>query len=65
MADPSTGYRVLGYYSNDEIEDAPKGLKKIGNWEDLSNIITSKTPPDYGIDELFCSISHDRTAIEI
>ncbi len=61
MADPSTGYRVLGYYSNDEIEDAPKGLKKIGNWEDLSNIITSKTPPDYGIDELFCSISHDRT----
>lgn len=61
MADPSTGYRVLGYYCNDGIEDAPKGLKKIGNAEDLYRMISSKTPPSYRIDELFCSISHDRT----
>lgn len=61
MADPSTGYRVLGYYCNDGIEDAPKGLKKIGNAEDLYNMISSKRPPSYRIDELFCSISHDRT----
>lgn len=61
MADPSTGYRVLGYYCNDGIEDAPKGLKKIGNAEDLYKMISSKTPPSYRIDELFCSISHDRT----
>lgn len=60
-ADPSTGYRVLGYYCNDGIEDAPKGLKKIGNAEDLYRMISSKTPPSYRIDELFCSISHDRT----
>lgn len=61
MADPSTGYRVLGYYCNDGIEDAPKGLKKIGNAEDLYKRISSKTPPSYRIDELFCCISHDRT----
>lgn len=61
MVDPSTGYRVLGYYCNDGIEDAPKGLKKIGNAEDLYRMISSKTPPSYRIDELFCSISHDRT----
>lgn len=63
MADPSTGYRVLGYYCNDGIEDAPKGLKKIGNAEDLYKMISSKTPPSYRIDELFCSISHDRTEV--
>ena len=28
MSDPATGYRVLGYYSDFEIEDAPEALPR-------------------------------------
>ena len=35
MTDPATGYRVLGYYSNSVIEDAPASLPKLGSRSDF------------------------------
>lgn len=58
MMDATTGYRVLGYYSNDEIEDAPKELKKLGD-RALFRKLMAEDSPSIHCDELYCSLSHD------
>lgn len=37
--DPSTGYRVLGYYGDKEIKDAPETFKKLGDSKDFAEAI--------------------------
>lgn len=58
----SVGYRVLGYYSDQEIKDGPKALKRLGNIEDL-NAKLDKWDEDptakIGVHEIFCSLPHD------
>lgn len=58
MSDPSTGYRIIGYYSNSQIEDAPEQLEKIGSIEDFSNYMDTEEDPISKIDEIYCSLSH-------
>lgn len=58
MSDPTTGYNVLGYYSNDVIQDAPQSLKKLGSRDELIDIVTNRPEDLGGVDELFCSLSH-------
>ena len=61
--DPSAGYIVKGYYANDDIAGAPQELKKLGTMQDLNKILESKmndtiNGSSYGLDEIFCSLSH-------
>lgn len=69
--DPSTGYRVIGYFSdksNQPIakEHCPKGLKCLGTEEDLERIIENNKTfttrnKALSIDELFCCLSHSES----
>ena len=61
--DPSAGYIVKGYYADDDIAGAPQELKKLGTMQDLNKILESKMNDTingscYGLDEIFCSLSH-------
>lgn len=60
MADPATGYHVLGYYSNDEIEDAPKAFRKLGSRDDLLKIMKGEGQK-INVDDIYCSLSHDES----
>ncbi len=62
--DPATGYRVLGYYADQDIENAPAGLKRLGDMKVLDQLMSTSidngvkgNPVD--IDELFCCLSHN------
>ncbi|MBR4390134.1 MAG: undecaprenyl-phosphate glucose phosphotransferase [Prevotella sp.] len=60
MADPSTGYQVIGYYSNEKIEGASEQLSLLGSLEELDELCSNDEPPRK-IDELFCCLSHDES----
>ncbi len=62
ISDPTTGYRVAGYYSDAEIEDAPEAMKKLGNRDDFRRILTGEVQSELPIDELYCSLSHAEDA---
>ncbi len=66
MEDASAGYRVHGYYADEAIKDAPKELKMLGTMEDLKQVMSSTIDNTIegsvsGIDEVFCSLSHNRS----
>lgn len=63
ISDPSTGYRVVGYYSNDFIENAPEKLKKLGSIGDLEEYMKSAENPIGNIDEVYCSLSHSESEL--
>lgn len=56
--DAATGYRVVGYYSNSEIENAPEEFKKLGTYDEFKKIINGEQMLPKHIDELYCCISH-------
>ena len=73
IADPSTGYKVLGYFSNDRIEGAPADFKYLGTRTQLSQLIDANMNAvakngdgeididghqHVKCDELFVSLSH-------
>ena len=58
MADPATGYRVLGYYSDSEIEGAPESLPKIGSRDDFRKWMEAYPNVEKAVEELYCSLSH-------
>ena len=58
MADPATGYRVLGYYSDSEIEGAPESLPKIGSRDDFRKWMETYPEVEKAVEELYCSLSH-------
>lgn len=58
MSDPTMGHNVLGYFSNDEIEGAPECFMKLGDRNDLEQILNGEEKFDKRIDDLFCSLSH-------
>lgn len=59
MADPATGYRVLGYYSDAEIQDAPKALRKLGSRADFRSLMANYDDSEPRMEELYCSLSHN------
>ena len=62
ISDPTTGYRVVGYYSDDEIEEAPEAMVKRGNRDDFRRILSGEMTPEFPIDEIYCSLSHAEDA---
>ena len=60
--DAATGYRVAGYYANNEIQDKAKGLKYLGNIQDLNNDMKKQERLD-NTDDVFCSLSHDENEV--
>lgn len=58
MMDATTGYRVIGYYSNNTMEDAPKELKKLGTRRELVEKMKNGSL-SLQCDEIYCSLSHD------
>jgi len=75
IAEPTTGYVVKGYFSNDVIEDCPDEFVKLGSIDDLNktiesdnhNILVKKVHQKDDsfrldlIDEFFCCLSHDES----
>ena len=55
VQDPSTGYRVLGYYADNIVEECPEGLLFKGTLADLEKKITADNIPG-AADELYCSL---------
>ncbi len=74
ISDSSTGYKIAGYFADQDMENCPKAIVKLGNINDLNNQI-SQSANDRNdvdnnqgnhskwditsIDELFCCLSHD------
>ena len=58
MTDPTTGYKVVGYYSNFLIKDAPEGFTHLGSLSDLQDLI-EKNEIGEDIHDVFCCLSHD------
>ena len=54
--DPATGYRLLGYYANHDIKDAPDKLAHLGTLADFDQFIETATDQKHP-DELYCSLS--------
>ena len=60
---PSTGYRILGYYSNDTIKNCPAEFVKLGSLAQLNELIQKASPGEKRpMDEIFCCLSHDDSA---
>lgn len=59
-SNPTTGYRVAGYYSSGELGTKENGLIKLGSLEDFENIISSTSKPPFSVDEIYCSLGHSR-----
>ncbi|WP_025883378.1 undecaprenyl-phosphate glucose phosphotransferase [Segatella paludivivens] len=57
IGDPTTGYRVKGYYSDNIIASNPQILNYLGDIKALYHKMESS--PDTSIDDVFCSLSHD------
>ncbi|MBR5062833.1 MAG: exopolysaccharide biosynthesis polyprenyl glycosylphosphotransferase [Prevotella sp.] len=71
-AEPTTGYIIKGYFSNNVIEDCPPEFKKLGNIATLIDKMDSEDEEKEDtakhnnfrlslIDEMFCCLSHDDT----
>ena len=58
MADPATGYRVLGYFSDSIIENAPTTLPKLGSRDDFRKLMDDYPNCGFAFEELYCSLSH-------
>lgn len=57
IGDPTTGYRVKGYYSDKIIPNSPQTLKHLGDINTLHYNMENNHDPS--IDDAFCSLSHD------
>lgn len=84
MKDMSTGYRVIGYFADDNIAGASSNFIRLGSMNDLNNLmkdsqlvsendkkelykelikskdINSKSFQLSGLQEIFCSLSHNK-----
>ena len=66
-SEPTTGYIIKGYFSNDVIENCPPEFKKLGSIGNLNNNMDSENDGKGNssainlsqVDEIFCCLSHD------
>ncbi len=58
ISDASTGYKVLGYYSDAPIADCPSRLEHLGSLEQLKQEMEDANGRLNNVDELYCSLSH-------
>ena len=62
--DPSAGYKVLGYYADENIVRAPEGLVRKGDIKTLNKIMADSMNNAINgvqnrVQEVFCCLSHD------
>nr|MBP7473455.1 exopolysaccharide biosynthesis polyprenyl glycosylphosphotransferase [Prevotella sp.] len=57
VGDPTTGYRVKGYYSNNIIANNPQNMNYLGDIKALYYKMDNN--PDTSVDDVLCSLSHD------
>lgn len=57
-SNPARGYRIKGYYADNELKNCPKQIARLGTLDDLAAKMQSNDIK-FGIDELFCCLSHD------
>lgn len=63
MSIPTTGYRIMGYYSTGDIYDVVTDIEKLGSLDDFMNIVREDKP--CSAEEIYCSLSHDHQATVI
>ena len=74
ISDSSTGYKVVGYYADADMDNCPKEIHRLGSIRDFNTLADKYAAPSYEgeeqnnpkkelniskIDEVFCSLSHD------
>ena len=66
IEDPTTGYKVQGYFSKGNIVNCPDELENLGDLDTLEDLMNGKDTTDEALkkiidnaDEIFCSLSHD------
>ena len=74
ISDSSTGYKIAGYYANQDMDNCPEAIVKLGDIKDLNHQIELSANDENNengikgnhskwditsIDELFCCLSHD------
>lgn len=68
IEDPTTGYKVQGYFSSDQLVNCPDKLQQLGDIDLLNKLMdgdesineTLRNAID-NVDELFCCLSHDES----
>ena len=61
IADSTTGYKVLGYYSEQPIDNCPQKLKRLGDLDTLKKHMEEHEEHLSGVDELYCCMSHSKS----
>lgn len=61
LSNPSTGYRVIGYYSNGVMQDAPENIQKLGDREELRKLMNGESEDYLHVEEVYCSLSHNES----
>lgn len=59
--DPSTGYKIKGYYSNNAIPNCPEKFTHIGNLADLDDFMDKEQGHYRHVDEVFCCLSQNES----
>lgn len=76
ISDSSTGYKIRGYFADEDMENCPDAISRLGSIDELNRLIDTYSlntreedgkvaPGDIDIsttDELFVSLSHDENA---
>ncbi len=59
LSTPLIGYKIQGYFTNDQKEDCPEMLKYLGNLDDLFTLIDNNDTLLTNVDEIFCNLKGD------
>ena len=63
LEDPARGYRVLGYYADEESEEAP--VSKLGTLDELKHALTSGEHVDLGDEAYVCLSRMEKSTIQM
>ena len=58
MADATTGYKVIGYFADEDFKKCPDTFTRLGTLSDLQEKIDNGEPAE-NIHDVFCCLSHD------
>lgn len=61
MMNPFTGYRTLGYFSDDDCKGLEHKVKNLGSIADLKRMMEEENPLVCGADEIFVSLPNDES----
>lgn len=56
LSDSSMGYDIVGYYSDGEMDECPKGLVHKGTLDDFRSLMQNNGEGGESVDELYCAL---------